>query len=156
MVKKLKCYSISELNEYIKKVGTDECSFYFSEPCHQLLLWTNDHCYGLNDVIDLEALAEKTAKPKKLTKESGLWQYLVSILGNDLHKSDRIEIRGTLLTANDGSTRCCTFVNLKRREDIQDSKCSWSQPDNHFLRQLKSLLEDSHGTTLGDLFEFEE
>lgn len=156
MVKKLKCYSISELNEYIKKVGEDECSFYFSEPCHQLLLWTDDHCYGLNDVIDLDELAEKKTKPKKLTKESGLWQYLVSILGNDLHKGDRIEICNALLTANDGSARSGKFINLKRSEDIKDSKCSWCQPDNHFLEQLKTLLDERSITTLGDLFEFED
>lgn len=155
MVKKLKCYSISELNEYIKKVGTNKCSFYFSEPCHQLLLWTDDHCYGLNDVIDLDEIAEKTTKPKKLTKESGLWQYLVSILGNDLHKGDRIAIRTILRQSVEFNHSVYSeYVELKRNND---TKTSWCLTDNYFFKQLKSLLEDKRsGVTLGDLFEFED
>lgn len=154
MVKKLKCYSISELNEYIKKVGTDKCSFYFSEPCHQLLLWTDDHCYGLNDVIDLDEIAEKTTKPKKLTKESGLWQYLVSILGNDLHATDFISISRISLSP----CEVREFVKVSRVTGTAsiDTKSSWYQENNHFFNQLKTLLEGKQSVKLSDLFEFED
>lgn len=144
MVKKLKYYSIGELNEYLKRVGADNVSFYFCEPKHQFVLQTEKGYYGMNDKIDLEA--EEETKPKKLPINGMLWEYLTNQVGRNLHSTDTIRI----VPQARRNTKC---IVLRRGKDCL---VSWLLDDDSFLRELEKLTSDrTRDYTLGDLFDFD-